>query len=193
MSSGSIRARVPKERVGVLIGPKGITKAIIERKLGVKLEVDGETGDVEISIGPGDNPADLFRARDVVTAVGRGFSPENAFKLMDDEAVLLVVDLRELFGRSDSDIERVKGRIIGEGGKTRRNIEETTGTKVSLYGHTIAIIGDMEHSQAAREAIQMFIEGRSHSTVYRFLQAKRAELRKSEMEIWKTAPEEAKK
>lgn len=193
MSRESIRARVPKERVGVLIGPKGVTKAAIERKLSVELTIDGETGDVEISTGPGSNPADLFKARDIVTAIGRGFSPENALKLMDEEAVLLVIDLRELFGRSDSDIERVKGRIIGAGGKTRRNIEETTGTKVSLHGHTIAIIGDLEHSGVAREAIQMFIEGRSHSTVYRFLQAKRAELRKSEMEIWKTSPEEARK
>ena len=182
-----LRVRVPKERVGVLIGPEGSTKAVIEHKLSVKLEIDGETGDVEVACGPEGNPADMFRAKDIVTAIGRGFSPENAFKLLDEDAILIVIDLRELFGRSDSDIERVKGRVIGEKGKARRNLEELTGTKISLYGHTIAVIGDVEHCEVAREAVEMFIKGRTHSTVYRFLQAKRGELRKKELEIWKTA------
>jgi ribosomal RNA assembly protein len=97
----------------------------------------------------------------------------------------MVIDLGEFFGRSDSDIKRVKSRIIGEHGKTRRNLEEMTGTKVSLYGHTVAIIGDVEHSDVAREAVEMFIKGRTHTSVYRFLQAKRDELKRIEMEIWR--------
>lgn len=189
MSRESLRVRVPKDRVGVLIGPEGSVKSSIEHKLSVKLSIDGETGDIEIASEPEGNPADMFQARDMATAIGRGFSPENAFKLMDDDAILMVIDLREFFDRSDSDIERVKGRIIGEHGKTRRNLEEMTGTKVSLYGHTVAIIGDVEHSDVAREAVEMFIKGRTHSSVYRFLQAKRDELKRREMEIWRESPE----
>src|SRR4030042_3717682 len=132
MSRESLRVRVTKDRIGVLIGPEGSVKSSIEHKLSVKLSIDGETGDIEIASEPEGNPADMFRARDMVTAVGRGFSPENAFRLMDDDAFLMVIDLREFFDRSDSDIERVKSRIIGEHGKTRRNLEEMTGTKVSL-------------------------------------------------------------
>ncbi len=189
MSSGSLRVRVPKDRVGVLIGYEGNVKSSIERKLSVKLSIDGETGDVEIASEPEGNPADMFRARDMVTAVGRGFSPENIFKLMEDNAVLMVIDLREFFHRSESNIERVKGRIIGEHGKTRRNLEEMTGTKVSLYGHTVAIIGDVEHSDVAREAVEMFIKGRTHKSVYRFLQGKRGELKRREIEIWRGSSE----
>lgn len=189
MSREGLRVRVPRERVGVLIGPEGRTKATIERKLSVKLDIDGETGDIEVTCGPEGNPADMFQAKDIVTAIGRGFSPENAFRLLDEDAILMVIDLREFFGRSDSDIERVKGRIIGEKGKTRRSMEEMTGTKISLYGHTITVIGDLEHCEVTREAVEMFIEGRTHSSVYRFLQAKRGELKKREMEIWKTVPE----
>jgi len=189
MGSGGLRVRIPRERVGVLIGPEGRTKAAIENKLLVKLDVDGDAGDVEVICGPKGDPADMFRARDIVTAIGRGFSPENAFRLLDEEAILVAIDLREFFDRSDSDIERVKGRVIGAQGKTRRTLEELTGTKISLYGHTIALIGDMKHCEVARKAVEMFIEGRTHSSVYRFLQVKRGELRKREMEIWKTAPE----
>jgi ribosomal RNA assembly protein len=189
MSSGGLKVRIPGERVGVLIGPNGSTKDAIERRLSVKLDIDGETGDVEITSRPEGNPADMFQTKDIVTAIGRGFSPENALKLLDEDMILIVIDLREFFGRSDSDIERVKGRIIGEKGKARRNLEELTGAKISLYGHTVAVIGDVEHCEVAREAVEMLIKGRTHNSVYRFLQAKRGELRKREMEIWKTVPE----
>jgi len=189
MSSGSLRVRAPKERVGALIGPDGRTKAAIERRLSVKLNIDGETGDIEVTSGPEGNPADMFRARDIATAIGRGFSPENAFRLLDEDTVLMVIDLRDFFGRSEADIERVKGRIIGERGKARRNLEELTGTRISLYGHTVALIGDVEHCDVAREAVYMFIKGSTHNSVYRFLQSKRSELKKREIEIWKTSPE----
>jgi ribosomal RNA assembly protein len=185
MSSEGLRLRIPRERVGVLIGPEGEIKSAIENKLSVEMSVDGDTGNVGIVSSAGGNPADMFKARDVVTAIGRGFSPENAFNLFDEDAVLIIIDLREYFGRSDSDIGRVKGRIIGEKGKARRNLEEISGTKISLYGHTIAIIGDVVHTDIAKEAVEMFIEGKSHSTVYRSLQAKRDELRKQEAEIWR--------
>jgi ribosomal RNA assembly protein len=189
MSRDGLRVRVPKDRLGVVIGPEGRTKSAIERKLLVKLDVDSETGDIQVISELEGNPADVFRARDIVTAIGRGFSPENAFRLIDDEAILIVIDLREFFGRSDSDIERVKGRIIGEHGKTRRNIEEMTGTKISLYGHTVTLIGEVEHCDVAREAVEMFIKGRTHSSVYKFLQAKRGDLKEKEMDIWRTSPE----
>lgn len=188
MSRDSLRVRITKDRVGVLIGPEGSIKNVIEQKLSVKLNIDGETGDIEVGSQSETNPADMFQARDIVTAIGRGFSPENAFKLMEDNMVLLIIDLREFFGRSDSDIERIKGRIIGEHGKTRRNLEEMTGTKISLYGHTVSIIGDVEHNDVTREAVEMFIKGRTHSSVYRFLQAKRDQLKKIEMEIWRESP-----
>jgi len=69
-------------------------------------------------------------------------------------------------------------------GKTRRIIEELTNTNIAVYGHTVGIIGKVEHVQVAREAIQMLIEGRQHATVYKFLHRKRRELKKGMLEIW---------
>jgi len=178
--------RIPKERVGVLIGTNGETKKAIERMLSVNLEVESDTGGVTISLKEGaEDPSSLLRAKEVVIAIGRGFSPEHAFKLIEDEnAVLDIIDLRAIFGRSESDIRRVKGRIIGMEGKTRRTIEELTDTHISIYGHTVGIIGNIENVQVAREAIQMLIEGRQHATVYGFLHRKRRELKKSMLELW---------
>jgi len=178
--------KIPKERIGVLIGQDGKTKREIEENLNVKLEVDSETGDVTINLNEDStDPSQLFKARDIVLAIGRGFSPQRAFRLLHDEDVMLtIIDLREIFGRSKSDIRRVKGRIIGKEGKTRRIIEECTEAYISVYGHTVSIIGGVEQSEIAREAISMLIKGNQHATVYRFLQRKRHELKRRKLELW---------
>jgi len=106
----------------------------------------------------------------------------------------VVIDLREIFGRSQSDIKRIKGRIIGKEGKTRRIIEEMTEAFVSVYGHSIAIIGSIEQAETAREAISLLVKGSLHATVYRYLQRKRRELKKRRLELWEGStlfPEEA--
>jgi ribosomal RNA assembly protein len=179
--------KIAKNRIGALIGPDASTKGLIEKRLGVKIEVDSESGDVSISLSPdASDPSLLFRAKDVVSAVGRGFSPEKIRRLLDDEeAMLMVIDLRDFVGRSESDIKRLSGRVIGQEGKTRRIIEELTNSYVSVYGHTISIIGSLEEAEIARQAIEMFIRGRLHTSVYRFLNAKRRELKKKRMELWK--------
>jgi ribosomal RNA assembly protein len=191
MARASTFIRIPKERVGVLIGPEGKTKKSIEDKLSVELQIESETGGVTVLLAEkAEDPSLLFRAKDVVTAIGRGFSPEYAFRLIRDEnAVLDIIDLRTIFGKSESDLRRVKGRIIGMSGKTRRIIEELTDANVCVYGHTVSLIGNVEQVQVAREAIQMLINGSLHSTVYRFLHRKRRELKKKMLELWEK-PEE---
>jgi ribosomal RNA assembly protein len=184
--------KIPKERVGVLIGPEGKTKKHVEEKLKVELQIDSEAGDVIIAMAENaDDPSTLFKAKDLVTAIGRGFSPEHAFRLVrDEEAVLDVIDLRSAFGKSEADIKRVQGRIIGMNGKTRQIIEELTDTNVSVYGHTVSIIGTVEQVQIARDAIEMLVKGSMHGTVYRFLHRKRRELKKKKLELWEKPPKE---
>jgi len=192
MSRLSGFVRIPKERVGVLVGPDGKVKAYIEEKLNVELQIDSEQGDVTILLASNaSDPSLIFRAKDVVTAIGRGFAPEHAFRLVrDEEAVFDFIDLRALFGRSESDIKRVKGRIIGMDGKTRRIIEELTSADVVVYGHTVGIIGTFDQANAARGAIQMLIDGSQHHTVYRFLANKRRELKKQRLELWQRPEDE---
>jgi len=184
--------RIPKERIGVVIGPEGTTKKNIEEKLMVDLQIDSEAGDVNITLSDkAADPSTLFRAKDVITALGRGFSPEHAFRLVrDEDAALELIDLRGVFGKSETDLKRVKGRIIGMNGKTRRIIEELTDTNVAVYGHTVGMIGTLDQLEVAREAIEMLIKGSMHSTVYRFLHRKRRELKKKKLEIWEKPPDE---
>ncbi len=191
MAGTSTFLKIPKERVGVLIGPEGETKKHLEKALSIELQIDSEAGDITITPAKGSNdPSLLFRAKDVISALGRGFSPEHAFRLVrNEDAILDTIDLRTVFGRSESDIKRIKGRIIGQNGKTRTIIEELTDTNVAVYGHTVCIIGEIEQAQVAREAIQMLVKGSMHGTVYRFLHRKRRDLKKKKLELWEKKPE----
>jgi ribosomal RNA assembly protein len=182
--------KVPRERIGALIGPNGRVKETVEKQLSVELQVDSQTGNVTITLSPtAEDPSLLFRAKEIITAIARGFSPERALRLVrDDDTILVVIDLRNIVGRSQSDIKRLKGRIIGKEGKTRRIIEELTDASISVHGHTISIIGDMDQAEVAREAIQMIIKGSQHRTVYGFLHKKRRELKKKRLELWEPRP-----
>ncbi len=189
MEGASALVKVPRERIGALVGPDGRVKASIEKKLSVGLRIDSQTGDIQITLMPtAQDPTVLFRAKEVVTAIGRGFSPEHAFRLLEDDEIMLeVIDLRETVGRSQSDMKRLKGRVIGKAGKTRRIIEELTEANICVYGHTISIVGEIDQVEIAKEAVRMLIKGSLHGTVYRFLHRKRRGLKKKKMELWETS------
>ena len=178
--------KIPGDRIGALVGPEGSIKAAIERKLSVDLHVDSQNGTVQITLSnDAEDPTVLFKAKEVVTAIGRGFAPNHAFRLLkDDDTVFEMINLREIVGRSQSDLKRLKGRVIGKEGKTRRIIEELSGANLSVYGHTISIIGHADQAAIAREAVRMLLRGSLHGTVYRFLHKKRRELKKQRLQLW---------
>jgi len=181
---------IPRERIGVVLGREGATKIQIEKGFKVKLSVDSESGTIEVfPSDDNDDPSTILRAKDVVTAVGRGFSPDRAMLLTDDNMVLDIIDLREVFGKNESDINRIKGRVIGSEGKMRRLIEEMTEARVSVYGSTISMIGDFEAVSASRQAIDMLIKGKQHSSVYKFLRRTKSETKKRKtLELWEKPP-----
>lgn len=186
ISRPNLFVRIPEERIGVLVGPEGKIKQYIENKLDVNLQIESSAGGVNIILSEKTaDPSRLFKAKDIVSAIGRGFSPDHAFRLIrNDDEIFDFINLRYIFGRSESDIRRVKGRIIGSGGKTRRLIEELTESSVVIYGHTIGIIGTFNQVDIAKNAIQMIIDGSQHTTVYKFLQRKRSELKKQKLDLW---------
>jgi ribosomal RNA assembly protein len=190
MSTLDTFIKIPKDRVGTLIGPEGKTKQHIEDSLGVKLDIDTE-GTVTITLTEkAADPSVLLRAKDLATAIGRGFAPDTAFRLIrNEDDIFDLVDLRLIFGRSESDIKRIKGRIIGADGKTRKLIEELSEADVVVYGHTVGIIGSFEQADTARNAVQMIVEGCQHHTVYKYLQRKRTELKKEKLQLWEKPPE----
>jgi ribosomal RNA assembly protein len=177
--------RIPQDRVGVLIGPEGRVKTRIERAFGVSLVIESESGNVEIILGKEQTDVSvILTVADMVKAIGRGFSPNRAMLLSNEDYGLDVIDLEDYVGENRNAQERIKGRIIGKAGKSRQLIEELTETQISVYGRTVAIIGKVEALPTAREAVLMLIRGSFHKTVYNYLFAYRRQLKKEKGEIW---------
>ena len=176
--------KIPRERVAVLIGTHGKTKEDIEKITHTKLNVDSDTGSVSISpLEDSEDPLSVWKARYMVKAIGRGFNPDIALKLIDDDVMLEIINLPDYVGKSKKAILRQKGRIIGKDGKTRDIITEMTGTYVSVYGKTVSLIGEIEHLQIAKEAMEMILNGSRHKSVYSFLERKKRELKLREIQM----------
>jgi ribosomal RNA assembly protein len=179
-----IFVKIPRERIGVLIGPKGKDKNRIENILGVKLTIDSESGDVEIILSPEqDDISMLFTARNMVNAIGRGFSPKRAMSLVNEANDLYILDLEDYVGTSKNAQSRIKGRIIGKDGKSRALLEELTESNISVYGGTVAIIGNVENIPMVKEGILMLIDGAFHKTVWNHLFAYRRKMKKERGEL----------
>ena len=172
--------RIPKERIAVFIGTNGSTKEFIEARLGVKLSIDAE-GEVMITEENASDPVANMKVLDIVKAIGRGFSPQHAYRLLDDMEYLEVIDIKDYTTGKQTQLERKRARVIGANGKTRRIIEELTGVSMSVYGSTVGLIGQPEQVDIARRAIDMLLRGSEHATVYRFLERSRPKLRVIEM------------
>ncbi len=176
--------RIPNDRIGVLIGKSGIVKSKIEQLCHVSLEIDGATGEVWIKSNDDVEKIEPFKAMEIVTAISRGFSPENAMTLMKGENSLHVIDLRDFAGKSSANIERIKGRLIGESGKARRNMENLSGTLISVYGKTVSVIGDTNKLRLAVDAIASISSGSMHGAVYNKLEAANRRGKEEKMKLW---------
>ena len=169
--------KVPKERVGVLIGHNGETKKKIEEISQTKLEIDSAEGEVIIDEHEAKDPLLNLKVESVVRAIGRGFSPEHAIRLFKEEMDFFIFDIHDYVGKKETHIRRLKSRIIGRNGKTKRVLETLTGADISIYGHTISIIADFESIDITKRAVDMLLNGRKHSNVYKFVEKKMKKLR----------------
>ena len=164
--------KIPIERIAVLIGKNGETKKKIEKKKHVQLEIHSEEGDVFIH---GEDSVAVFETATLVKAIGRGFNPEVAAYLYDEDYTLELLSISDFSGRSQKKLLRLRGRVIGQEGKARKMIESLTETYISVYGKTIGIIGKIEDVAVSRQALEMLLEGAPHGNVYKWLEDKRRE------------------
>ena len=179
--------KVPRDRIGVIIGKNGKVKGQIQDKCNVLIEIDSKTGDAVISSQSKQISTEMepFKAVEVITAISKGFSPRRAYRLIDgDEETFQLIDLRDYAGKSSNSMERIKGRIIGEEGKSRRTIEDLTDTYISVYGHSVGLIGKSDQIKIASDAVTMLSKGKSHKTVYNMLQEARRKAKMDRMRLW---------
>jgi len=166
--------KIAGSRVGVLIGKGGATKKELEAKTHTTITVDSREGLVKVE-GPDEFAVPLLRAVEIINAINRGFSPERAFEMIENEDLLLdVIDLSSM-AEGPKQLDRLRGRIIGKDGRAREQIEDLTEVEISVFGKTVALIGYPEALKTARAAIDMLIQGVPHENVFAFLDKKKKE------------------
>ncbi len=169
----SYELRIPKERVAVLIGTKGETKRALEHETKTKIQVHSEEGEIKIT---GNDALLLYLAREIIRAIGRGFNPDVARQLLKQDYAFEIVSIVD-YARNPGDLPRLRGRVIGEGGKARRVIEELTSTTVCVFGKTVGIIGPAEKITDARRAVESLLAGSPHAHVYKWLEKRKKQRR----------------
>lgn len=174
--------KIPQDRIGAIIGPKGSVKKFIEERSSAKLDINSENGTVEVI--PGEDPVGAMRAADVIQAIGRGFNPEKTYVFFDDDLIMLeIFDLSQA-ASTPKELLRLKGRIIGKGGKTREITESLVGVKISVYGKTVSAIGHPDQILIVRTAIEMLIGGATHGAVYSYLEKKKQDLMRAQLDSY---------
>lgn len=165
----TLYVRIPEDRVGVLIGPGGRTRQDIAQRTSTEVHVDAAEGEVRIS-GPDSDPVRVMQARDIVLAIGRGFSPERAKRLLKDDTYLGILDIKATTGKKEkAALRRIRSRVIGTRGEARTRIEQLSGCSVSVYGATVALIGLEDQLDRATRAVELLLRGSEHSTVFHML------------------------
>ena len=168
--------KISMDRIPVLIGKNGADKKLIETKTKTKIKVDSKEGDVFIK---GNESYDVYIARTIVTAISRGFSPDVAMQLKNENFVLEIVNIKDYSGNSKEKIVRIRSRVIGTKGKAKYLMEQLTNTGICVYGKTVSIIGPVENAILARRAIEMILKGSKHGDVYSWLEKQQAHLKES--------------
>jgi ribosomal RNA assembly protein len=173
--------KMARERLGVLIGTDGETKSQIEERTGVKLNIDSETGDVSMDTESAEDPVMALKVTDIVNAIAVGFSPERAFRLFGDDIYFASFDIRDYVGKNPKHVQRIRARMIGSDGKTRRIIEDLSGADLSIHRNYVGVIGDITEIEIAKNSVDMVLNGSEHSSVYRYLENKRRQFKMERM------------
>jgi ribosomal RNA assembly protein len=72
-----LEIKIPEERIGVLVGPGGSVKNLIEERTKTKMEIDSDSGTV--SIISSDDPLLALRALDLIKPLEEDFLPKELF------------------------------------------------------------------------------------------------------------------
>lgn len=166
-----LEIEVPEERVGVILGKEGETKRKIEERCGCKIYIAKNVVTVDCP-----DSLSLMKVKNVINAIARGFSAEIGLKMLENEDLVFEsIDLSQVI--PEKSLQRVLGRIIGKEGIMKKQIEDVLNVNLSIYDKFVSIIGEFESVTIAREAINMLINGAQHSTVMKFIERKRRDLK----------------
>ncbi len=137
-----------------------------KKKLETDLNVSITNRGKEVSI-KGD-PQDEYIAEKVIDAINFGFPFQDALSIKKEELMFERINIKDHTKRKD--LERIRARIIGKGGKTLKTLCTLTRCFFEIKDNEVGIIGPPEYIKNAQEAIISIIKGSKQTNVYSFLE-----------------------
>jgi ribosomal RNA assembly protein len=156
--------KINKRRLPVVIGNNGSTKKDLERKCNVSLDIESSSAEIIIS---SNNYYNVYISKKIINAIARGFSPEHAFKLLNDNFNLDIISIKDFTGKNEKRINQIKGRVIGKDGKFKIYLETKFGCFISVFGNTVSIISRSEDINSIREIIEVLLKGQKHTSAFK--------------------------
>jgi ribosomal RNA assembly protein len=118
-------------------------------------------------------PEDEFVAEKVIDALDFGFPFGVATLIKKEDFEFEVIDIKKYTSRKD--LEVIRGRIIGKGGKTLKTLSDLSNCFFEINGNHVGIIGPIDYIKFARESIISLIRGSKQSNVYHSLEKSKVE------------------
>ena len=141
-------------------------KARLEKELKVEIRNRGRLIFVE---GKGE---DEYLAIEVIEALNLGFKIEQALLLTQEDFIFEKINIKDLTKRHD--LDRIKGRLIGTRGKTKKTIENLSDCFLAIHDNTVGVIGRAEEIEKAMQAVESIIQGSKQNKVYGYLERENA-------------------
>lgn len=137
-------------------------KKHLEEKLNVKITNKAREVFIE------GEPEDEYIAEKVIEALNYGFELKEALLIKEEDFILEIIPIKQFTRRSD--LTRIRARIIGKSGKTKKTLCQLTKCFIQVKDNEVAILGDAEYIYNAQEAIKSLIKGSKQANVYKYLE-----------------------
>ena len=146
-------------------------KKTLERELKVKIT---NRGNILFLEGNGE---DEYTATEVIEAINLGFTIEQALVLTNEDFILEKINIKDVTQRKD--LERIRGRVIGTRGRTKRTLENLGECTISIHENVVGIIGRAEEIEPTITALTALIRGKKQTKTYSYLERERSKDKKS--------------
>ena len=137
-------------------------KKRLEKKLNIKISNRGK----EIQIDG--EPEEEYIAGKVIDALNFGFPFSVAISIKEEDLEFEILNIKDHTTRKD--LERVRARLIGKGGRTLKTLNHLTKCNFELKDNEVGIIGSPEYIENAQESVISIIKGAKQSNVYSHLE-----------------------
>ena len=137
-------------------------KKELEKKLNIRISNRGK----EIQIDG--KPEDEYLAEKVIDALNFGFPFSVAISIKEEDLEFEILNIKDYTTRKD--LNRIRARIIGKGGKTLKTLNQLTKCNFELKDNQIGIVGSPELIENAQESVISIIKGAKQANVYSHLE-----------------------